>query len=212
MRGEDWRASADPRLLADYLERQRRLRYMGPTWLELRPADVELDRPCRLLTAALFELRGMPNARHGRRLLDLAWRLAEGWDESLQRRADALIVTAGKPEEHWLLPMGTTKNNAAGCVEMGVRDAPVVQWQACCELIRAVFPLPAARPPLAFTASRQARAIAAEAYESRDWRLCSVLADCLEDDGVADAAVLTQLREGPWLRGMWSLDAVLGRP
>jgi hypothetical protein len=55
-------------------------------------------------------------------------------------------------------------------------------------------------------------AIAAGAYESRDFSALPILADALEEAGCREALVLDHCRSGgPHVRGCWVVDAVLGR-
>jgi hypothetical protein len=56
------------------------------------------------------------------------------------------------------------------------------------------------------------RALAAAAYESRDFGRLPLLADALEDTGCAEADLLAHLRgPGPHCRGCWVVDVLLGK-
>lgn len=60
--------------------------------------------------------------------------------------------------------------------------------------------------------SSHAVACAKGIYDYRDWRFTPILADALEDAGCNDEAVLSYLRgDGPFFRGCYVLDMVLGK-
>jgi hypothetical protein len=72
--------------------------------------------------------------------------------------------------------------------------------------------------PVAFEVALQrwnggaAVALAADMYESRDFRQAPLLADMLEDAGTTEAQLLDHLRgHGPHTRGCFAVDLVLGK-
>jgi hypothetical protein len=55
-------------------------------------------------------------------------------------------------------------------------------------------------------------ALAEEIYQRRDWALCPILADALEDCDVTNEEILGHLRSSmPHYRGSWSIDLLTGR-
>ena len=55
-------------------------------------------------------------------------------------------------------------------------------------------------------------ALASQMYESRDFSSMPILADALQDAGCDSAEVLDHCRgEGPYVRGCWVVDLVLGK-
>jgi hypothetical protein len=59
--------------------------------------------------------------------------------------------------------------------------------------------------------SREAVSLAREAYENRDWSLCPILADALEEAGCDEVALLESLRDSGqvWCRGSRIIDDLL---
>jgi len=88
--------------------------------------------------------------------------------------------------------------------------------EALCRLLRDVF------GPLAFRSvsvapsvlawnDRTVRRLTQAIYDERAFDRLPVLADALEEAGLADAELLGHLRSaGPHVRGCWAIDAVLG--
>ncbi len=107
---------------------------------------------------------------------------------------------------HWAT--GDVEENDYQVDELYHRGVPAT---AQADILRDLVPHPTSRlvPPAKVGAD--AGRLARHAYEARDWAALAVLADALEEDGCADARLLTHLRS-PWLhvRGCWALDLVLG--
>lgn len=88
-----------------------------------------------------------------------------------------------------------------------------------CRLMREAILDITGRPPIYFPATlallggaKQAGALAALAYEGRDYAVMPILADALEEAGCRDRKLLAHLRGGgPHVRGCWALDLLLGK-
>jgi hypothetical protein len=101
---------------------------------------------------------------------------------------------------------GLDQYQADGLARRGVPSA------AQPALLRDIVRCPASAVPSPVRPGEDAARMAAHAYEARDWAALPVLADALEDEGRADAELLSHLRSpGPHVRGCWALDLVLGR-
>jgi hypothetical protein len=133
--------------------------------------------------------------------------LRAGPELPAERAAHALVVAA-----YWTGPAGYARASIEA--RYTAREAERVRQAAA---VRCIFANPFGPPPnipgavLAFDAGA-ARRLAEVIYDGRRFEDLPVLADCLEEAGLTDAALLGHLRgAGPHVLGCHALDAILVR-
>lgn len=219
MREQDWLKCEDPETMLN--------RLLHHVWVPFLVAKVPKpsDRKLRLIGVAMWW------AWRNRCYIHDATALGKTHRESLEFIDGLLAKPTG---DEWNLHIQSPGEFATGSLQhytvAGIRPArfvtPAMRDAArerlprpmAAEIIREIIGNPfrpssvlKPAPWVCVDAARAIRVMAQDAYEG-DWGVMPLIADALEYDGYADAAVLSHLRmPGQHYRGCWALDLILGK-
>jgi hypothetical protein len=189
-------------------ERSRKAVEVGERYADGQAGAEELNRADRGAMAALDEIC-----------------TSKGKDiRVVLRKAPIVFPRNASPAVRWACAAAwTVAEDAERTAWTAEGVANLTELKANCDLLRCIVynpfrPVPSVVPPLLEHDGGLVKKLAQAAYEDRslpagalDNARLAVLADALEDAGLADAEALGHLRSaGPHVRGCWALDAVLG--